>query len=68
MHCQLCLAENLAIQRADPDTTLDERFKVVAKCSLRNKHNSIKISPDKIRFLMPLRTSLARDLFSSVSA
>ena len=32
MHCQLCLAEKLAILWADPDTMLNKKFELVAKC------------------------------------
>ena len=45
MHCQLCLAEKLAILWADPDTTLNKRSELVAKCRHRNKCKLIKISP-----------------------
>ena len=48
---QLCLAE-LAILRADPDTTLNKRFELVVKCRHRNKY---KLIPDK--------TPLCVDLF-----
>ena len=43
MHCQLCLAEKLAILWADPDTTLNKRSELVAKCRHRNKYKLIKI-------------------------
>ena len=45
MHCQLYLAEKLAILRADPDTTLNKRPELVAKCSHCNKYKLIKIPP-----------------------
>ena len=44
-HCQLCLAEKLAILRADPDTTLNKRSELVVKCRHRNKHKLIEIPP-----------------------
>ena len=43
IHSQLCLAEKLAILWADPDTTLNEKSELVAKCRHRNKHKLIKI-------------------------
>ena len=43
--CQLCLAEKLAILWADPDTTLNKRSELVAKCRHRNKFKLIKIPP-----------------------
>ena len=45
MHCQLRLAEKLIILWADPDTTLNKRSELVAKCRHRNKYKLIKISP-----------------------
>ena len=45
MPCQLCLAEKLAILWADPDTTLNKRSELVAKCMYRNKYKLIKIPP-----------------------
>ena len=45
MHCQLCLAEKLAILRADPDTTLNKRSELVAKYSHHNKYKLIEFSP-----------------------
>ena len=45
MRCQLCLAEKLAILWADPDTTLNKRSELVAKCRHRNKYKLIKIPP-----------------------
>ena len=45
MHCQLCLAEKLAILWVDPDTTLNKRSELVAKCRHCNKHKLIKIPP-----------------------
>ena len=45
MHCQLCLAEKLATLWADPDTTLNKRSELVAKCRHRNKYKLIKIPP-----------------------
>ena len=45
MHCQLCLAEKLAILWADPDTMLNKRSELVAKCRHRNKYKLIKIPP-----------------------
>ena len=45
MHCQLCLAEKLAILWADPDTKLNKRSELVAECRHRNKYKLIKIPP-----------------------
>ena len=45
MHCQLCLAEKLAILWADLDTMLNKRSELVAKCRHRNKYKLIKIPP-----------------------
>ena len=45
MHCQLCLAKKLAILCADPDTTLNKRSELEAKCRHRNKYKLIKIPP-----------------------
>ena len=45
MHCQLCLAEKLTILWADPDTMLNKRSELVAKCRHRNKYKLIKIPP-----------------------
>ena len=44
MHCQLCLAEKLAILRADPDTTLNKRSELVAKCRHCDKYKLIEFS------------------------
>ena len=45
MHCQLCLAEKMAILRADPVTTSIKRSELVAKCRQRNEYKLIKIPP-----------------------
>ena len=45
MHCRLCLAKKLAILWADPDTTLNKRSELVAKCRHRNTYKLIKIPP-----------------------
>ena len=45
MHCQLCLAEKLTILWADPDTTLNKRSELEAKCRHSNKYKLIKIPP-----------------------
>ena len=45
MHCQLCLVEKLAILWADPNTMLNKRSGLVAKCRHRNKYKLIKIPP-----------------------
>ena len=44
-HCQLYLVEKLAILWADPNTTLNKRSGLVAKCRHRNKYKLIKILP-----------------------
>ena len=45
IYCQLCLAEKLAILRADSDTTLNKRSELLAKCRRSNKYKLIKILP-----------------------
>ena len=45
MRCQLCLAEKLATLWANPDTTLNKRSELVAKCRHSNKYKLIKIPP-----------------------
>ena len=57
MHCQLCLAEKLAILWADPDTTLNKRSELVAKCRHRNRYKLSKSLPGKTLLYVDLFTT-----------